>query len=234
VDIALDLQQSLKCESSKVGVIIALPSASEGQKVHANAFATLNTVCDLVDSGHISPLIVVDNERINTIYPGLSVESFWVHANKSVSSLFHLFNTISVSHSQHTSFDVNDFKSILNSGIITFGATPLNKWDDATYVSSAVRSGLKKNILSGGLDVFTASVAGAIIIGSQGVLSLVPQANLDHAFEQLTRMLKPGNTVHRGIYRGNKESLAVFTVIGGFARPKEKLEELKKLAHIMA
>ena len=45
-------------------------------------------------------------------------------------------------------------------------------------------------------------------------------------------MLKPGSTVHRGIYRGNKESLVAYTVIGGVARPSAKLAELKTAARM--
>ena len=58
------------------------------------------------------------------------------------------------------------------------------------------------------------------------------QADLDQAFDQLCRMLAPGNVVHRGIYSGDKDSLTVFTTIGGLARPEEKLKELKKLGDL--
>ena len=45
-------------------------------------------------------------------------------------------------------------------------------------------------------------------------------------------MLKPNSIVHRGIYSGDKPNLTVFSAVGGLASPKDKLEELKKLADI--
>ncbi len=91
-----------------------------------------------------------------------------------------------------------------------------------------MRSNLKANILSGGVDLATGNVAGVVIIGGATVLSAVPQAHLDHAFDQMNRMPKPGSTVHRGIYRGSKDNLVVYTVVGGLGRPEAKVLELKQ------
>ena len=228
VDTAVELQKALRCPTEKVGVIVALPKISEGKKVSVNAYNTLKDLLFLREKGLVSPLIICDNEKIGKMYPSLAVDPFWDTANMSVCSLLHLFNTVSVKHSHYTSFDVNDLKTVFDSGLITFGATPVLKWQDATDISYAVRNNLKNNLLSGGVDLGTGSVAGVVIIGGVGTLTSIPQLNLDHAFDQLNRMLKPGNTVHRGIYRGNKENLTVYTVIGGLADPAPKLDELKK------
>jgi len=188
VDVAIELQQSLKTSSQKVGVVLALPKISEGQKLNANAYNVLRDVFALVEKGIVSPLILVDNEKISTLYPKLAVDPFWDTANRSLLSLFHLFNLTAIRESRYTSFDPSDLKTILDSGLITFGATPVDNWKDAT---------------------------------------------LDTAFEQLTRILKPGNTVHRGIYRGNKPGLVVYTIIGGLGRPTDKLAELRKHGNVI-
>lgn len=228
VDTAVELQKALRCPTEHVGVIVALPKISEGKKVSVNAYNTLKDLLFLCDKGVVSPLIICDNEKIGQMYPSLAVDPFWDTANMSVCSLLHLFNMVSVKHSHYTSFDVNDLKTVFDSGLITFGATPVVKWTDATDISYAVRNNLKNNLLSGGIDLGTGSIAGVVIIGGVNVLTSIPQLNLDHAFDQMNRMLKPGNTVHRGIYRGNKENLVVYTVIGGLAEPTPKLEELKR------
>lgn len=233
VTVARELQVALKCPTEKVGVVLALPKASEGKKVCSNAFFVLEALWNEVETGNVSPLIILDNERISTIFPGLSVESFWNVSNNSITSLFTLFNSICTKNSSYTTFDKNDFKTLLDSGLIVFGATPVKKWVDATDVSYAVRDNLKKNILSGGVSLSTGSVAGCVIIGGKSVLSSVPQENLDHAFDQLTRLLKPGSTVHRGIYSGSKDSLSVYTAIGGLGCPQEKLEELRRLGDVI-
>jgi cell division GTPase FtsZ len=228
VDAAVELQKSLRCATEKVGVIVALPKISEGKKVSVNAYNTLKDLLFLRAKGVVSPLIICDNEKIGKMYPSLAVDPFWDTANASVCSLLHLFNTVSVKHSHYTSFDVNDLKTVFDSGLITLGATPLQKWTDATDISYAVRNNLKNNLLSGGVDLATGSVAGVVIIGGANIMTSVPQTHLDHAFDQLNRMMKPGNTVHRGIYRGSKETLVVYTVVGGLADPVAKLDELRK------
>jgi len=234
VDTAIELQKSLRCPTEQVGVILALPKISEGQRVALNAFNVLTSLWGLVEKGFVSPLILLDNERISSLYPSLAVDPFWDTANATVSSLFHLFNTIVVKSSHYSTFDRNDFKTVLDSGLITFGATPVAKWADATDISYAVRSNLKANILSGGVDISTGNVAGVVIIGGSSVLTDIPQTHLDHAFDQMNRMLKPGSMVHRGIYRGNKDNLVVYTAVGGLGQPVAKLDELRRVAGLPA
>ena len=110
-----------------------------------------------------------------------------------------------------------------------FGASPVTDWNNSVSISRAVRENLKNNLLSGGIDLNTGKAAAAIIIGGTEQLNTIPQGYLDQAFDQLSRMLQPNSVVHRGIYSGDKDSLTVFTTIGGLARPDEKLKELKKL-----
>lgn len=230
---AQELQIANKCQSKQVGVIVALPKVTEGKRVNANAYWVLTQLLGLVDNGTVSPLIVLDNERISSLYSGLAVEPFWQRANLSVGSLFDLFATISVQQSSYTSFDPNDFKTILDSGLIVFGATPVAKWQEVGAISFALRDNLRKNILSGGVSLATGSVAAAVVIASKAILGQVPADHIDMAFDQLTRLLKPGSMVHRGIYSGSKEVMAVYTAIGGLGRPEEKLAELKRLGDVL-
>ena len=69
--------QASSGSSKKVGVILALPKASEGKRVNANAANTLNQVYDLVEQDIVSPLILIDNEKIGELYPNLVVSEFW-------------------------------------------------------------------------------------------------------------------------------------------------------------
>ena len=115
----------------------------------------------------------------------------------------------------------------------TFGANPVEKYGNETDISFAVRSNLRKNILTGGIDLGTGTIAAAVVIGGVDILNTLPQAFIEHAFDQLNRMLKPGNTVHRGIYRGNKPNLVVYTIIGGLGKPDEKLAELKRIGDLI-
>ena len=107
------------------------------------------------------------------------------------------------------------------------------KFDTETDISFAIRNNLRKNILTGGVDLATGSVAASVIIGGSLILNSLPQAFLEHAFDQLNRMLRPGNTVHRGIYRGDRNTLVVYTIIGGLGRPEEKLADLKRIGDLI-
>jgi len=232
VKFAAEYQETVKAQSKQVGVIVALPKISEGKKPNANAYETLKELTALVESGVVSPLIVLDNEKINTIYPKLSVNQFWGTSNSSICTLFNLFNNIVTKNSNFTTFDAKDYKTILDSGIIVFGATQIKSWSDGTQISKALRENLNRNILSGGLDISTGTAASAIIIGDENTLNDIPQEYLDNAFDQLNRMLKTNSTVHQGIYKGTKPGISIFTAIGGIATPTAKLEELKKLGGV--
>jgi hypothetical protein len=200
--------------------------------VNANALQALDATWKLVDQGIVSPLILIDNEKVGQLYPNLVVSEFWDVANKSMTGLFHLFNHTASKDSTYSSFDSNDYKIILDSGLIVFGASPVTDWNNSVSISRAVRENLKNNLLSGGIDLNTGKSAAAIIIGGTNQLNTIPQGYLDQAFDQLSRMLRPNSVVHRGIYSGNQDTLNVFTAIGGLDYPIEKSQELKKLGDL--
>ena len=60
-----------------------------------------------------------------------------------------------------------------------------------------------------------------MVIGDKGTLDHTPQGSLEHGFEQLTRLLGEGSTVHRGIYHTSKKGLVVYTIIGGIEAPEQ-------------
>jgi cell division GTPase FtsZ len=230
VQTAKEYQESIDASSNSVGVILALPKKSEGKRVNENALNTLSEVWGLVESGDVSPLILLDNEKIAQLYPNLVVSNFWQTANMSMAGLFHLFNLTTARDSSFSSFDSADYRGILNSGLVVFGASNVEDWRDPVSISRAVRENLQNNLLSGGVDISGGSCAAGVVIGGKEQLENIPQAHLDGAFEQLTRMLRVNSTVHRGIYSGDKPELTIFTAVGGIPKPVEKLEDLKKLA----
>ena len=209
-------------------MILALPKLSEGKKVSQNAYETLKEACELVEQKIVSPLIILDNERINSLYPKLSVNKFWQVANANICSLFHLFNNIITKNSQYSTFDTNDFRTVLDSGIMVFGAANITNVSSESEISKAVRENLKRNVLCGELDLSTGSTAAAVAICDEKTLDSIPQEYLDNAFNQLNRTLKTNSTVHQGVYKGVKEGLSIFTAIGGIATPTDKLDALLK------
>jgi len=239
IEIAHEMAQALKVEAADgppaVGAIVSLPKVSEGSKVNFNACEVLESLFRQVgeDRGKLagrtlSPLILVDNDRINKIYPNVPVTNFWTVANQSISALFHLFNSIATKDSDFTTFDKADLKDLLDSGVVSFGACPIVKWDQLTDISYAIRDNLRKNVLVGNFNLNQARSAGCIFIGNQDVLAKIPQENLEHGFEMLTRIMRENSVVHRGIYKGNKPGLVVYSILGELGRPTERMEEIAK------
>jgi cell division GTPase FtsZ len=227
IDIVHDLCQTYGIENADtdalVGAVVALPTRAEGSKVRSNAQKTAEVLIDFSQKGTLSPLIILDNERIKQIYPKLSVNQFWGTANTSICSLFHLFNKIACQDSQYTAFDSADLDTVFSSGIISFGAVPVSRKGEAveeTDISYAVRDNLKKNILAN-IEVSTGNVAACVVIGDRKTLDNTAQESLEHGFEQLSRLLGDGSTVHRGIYHTQKKGLVVYTIIGGIKAPEQ-------------
>lgn len=223
-----EYQKTVKATSPYVGIILALPKLSEGKKVSLNAYETLKEVCQLVEDKVVSPLIILDNEKINSLYPKLPVSKFWQVANSNISALFHLFNNIVTKSSQHSTFDSNDLKTVLDSGIMVFGMTNVPNLTSEADISKAVRENLKRNVLCGDLDIGTGKIAATVAIADERTLDNIPQEYLDNAFNQLNRTLQSGSTVHQGVYKGNKEGLSIFTAIAGISTPQAKLDALLK------
>jgi len=228
VKVVKEYQETVKATSPYVGVILALPRISEGKKVSLNAYETLKEVCQLVDQKIVSPLIILDNEKINSLYPKLPISKFWQVANANISSLFHLFNNIVTKSSQYSTFDSNDFRTVLDSGIMVFGMTSIPNLTSEAEISKAVRENLKRNVLCGELDLSSGKIAATVAIGDDQTLDNIPQEYIDNAFNQLNRTLQSGSTVHQGIYKGTKTGLSIFTAIGSIATPQGKLEALLK------
>lgn len=205
----------------RIGVIAALPKNGEGSRPAKN---TVDTLKGLVQHA-LSPFILVDNERISKIFPGMAAGPFWTRCNGQIAGLFHLFNRIAAADSPHTSFDRADLSKLLDSGVVCFGATPIKEYRSAADISKAVRQQLTANVLASA-NLTTGDKAGCIFILPPDVYDSIPQEVLDHGFESLNRILAPNSTVFRGIYKGNTDQLRCYTMIGGLQLPRERIKEL--------
>lgn len=232
VETAIELQQTINNKPNGIGVILALPKKSEGKKVNANAAETLDTAYDLIRSGKISTLILIDNEKVSRLYPNLSVSGFWDAANSSLAGLFHLYNLTAAKDSTYSSFDSKDYLQILDSGLIALSASPVKDWSDPVCIARVIRENVKSNVLCDGINFSSASCAGLIAVGGQEILENLPQSYLDSAFSQLSRILRPNSVVHIGIYSGDEPNLNIFTMVGGLEKPLQKIKQLRQAGDI--
>jgi len=221
----------LKNLDKKVGVIMTLPTVGEASspKVAENAWKAATDLSKMAAAGKISPLIIVDNDKINKMYPGMTVKSFWPSINNTVATLFDIFNRLSALSSQYTSFDPVDYHSIMEAGgCAIMGLTKVTKFGDKFMLSQAVKKNLEKTLLAGGFDLSTAKLAGCIAVGGRKLMANVKglQDNIDYAFDVLSEITGQA-TIHRGIYEDGRESLRVYTIIGGMDTCTSRLEELR-------
>ncbi|MFP4355045.1 MAG: tubulin-like doman-containing protein [Phycisphaerae bacterium] len=222
----------LKKIDRRIGVMCTLPSAGEAAspKVGENAFDAISELTRMAYEGLISPLIIVDNDKISKLYPGLTVRSFWPTVNNTVAGLFDIFNRLSALPSPYTSFDPVDYQSIMESGnCAIMGLTKVAAFKQKYDLSQAMVNNLQKTVLASGFELSTARVVGSIVVGGKKIMANTPglQDSINHAFDVLTDMT--GNaTLHRGIYEDDRESLRVYSMFGGLDAPMERLEELRR------
>ena len=246
VKIAHDLIDKLELRNDdptdpQVGVIIALPKEVDGKEAHLAAAETLQSLMGLsmgtparkrakATGPRISPLIIIDNQRIDRLYPNTPTGKFWGVANHAVCSLIHLLNLVSARESQYTSFDKKDFEAILRSGLVVFGSMPVPDWEKREGISVALRNNLDKNLLVSGMDIKTGKIAGCVIVASKDILdNKLPQENIDEGLAMLGRTIQGEGAVRHGIYAGNGDGVAVYTMIGGLAPPAGRIAQLRKL-----
>jgi len=217
--------------NKNVGVVMTLPTVGEASSplVAENAYKVAWELSQMATSGKISPLIIVDNDKINKMYPGMTVKSFWPSINNTVASLFDIFNKLSALSSQYTAFDPVDYHSIMESGgCAIMGLTKVTKFSDKFVLSEAVKKNLEKTLLAGGFDLTSSKVSGCIAVGGRKLMASAKglQDNIDYSFDVLSEITGKA-TIHRGIYEDGRESLRVYTIIGGLSSPTERLEELR-------
>ncbi len=224
--------------NKNVGVVMTLPTVGEASSplVAENAHRVACELSQMASAGEISPLIIVDNDKINKMYPGMTVKDFWPNINNTFTSLFDIFNRLSSLSSEYTSFDPVDYHSIMEAGgCAIMGLTKVNEFKDKFALSEAMKKNLEKTLLAGGFDLSTARLAGCIVVGGKKLFNNVKglQDNIDYAFDVLSEIT--GNaTIHRGIYEDNRDCVRVYTIIGGMESPAARLEELESHSLVTA
>lgn len=225
-EIAKRLLAETKRES-RLGVFVALPRDSEGQRPATN---TVGVMQRLVKQ-KFSPVIVLDNQQIEALYPGKSLSQFYQLANTSIVRIFHIFNRLAAQPSEHTTFDRADFARLLDSGVVAFGAQQIPSYDTDADISRAVRQQLQENILAK-VDLRQGRQAGLILSVGRAIYESLPSARLEHAFECLNRILADGSTIYPGIYPAAGDALHAFTMVGQLPWPQQRIAELARRAGI--
>lgn len=220
-----------KKRPNRVGVIMALPKDSEGQRSAKNTLYSVRALTAL----NLSPIIFIDNERFKTLYGGnVPVQQEKPASNASTAQLLHTFNRLAGTESEDvggTTFDATDFSRILDSGVVAFAATTISRWGSPSDISTPIREQLHKNVLAS-VDLSQGTVAGLLYVITGPAWDgpgAVTVGLLDHGTEMMNRILKPSDSaVFTGVYpaTGTTGSIKVLAMIGGLPLPTQRLQEL--------
>jgi len=221
----------LENPNSKVGVVMTLPAIGEAGSplVAENAYKIATKLSQMATSGEISPLIIIDNDKIKKMHPRMTVKSFWPGINGTVASLFDIFNRFSSLSSPYTCFDPTDYSSIMGAGgCMIMGASEVDRLDDKFAISKSVEDSIQTTLFAGGEDLSTAKAGGCIVIGGNELMAYIKgmQDNIDYAFDTLSEVSGRA-TICRGIYEDERDGLGAYTIIGGLNSPTARLEELR-------
>lgn len=234
LEVAREYMTSLK-KDVKVGVIVALPKDSEGQRYAINAMHTFKQLRSL---GKISPLIFIDNEQYRLLYPTTPATQEKPRSNIATAQLLHAFNRIAGLKSSDmggATFDRADFAKLLDSGIVAFAAHKITEWASPSDFSGPIRDRLKQNCLAS-IDISRGSQAGLLYGLGGKAYDEVTVEHLDHGTQAMTRLMgnagKP-TTVFTGMYQlEGGDVISVMAMIGGLPWPTGRIEALGAAAGI--
>lgn len=214
-----------------LSVLYVLPMASEDTLAKHNSIQTLAKLAKMASADVINSLVVVDNAKIELMYPGMSMSKFWKTANTSIVEPVHLFNKLSSQPSEHTSLDPMDFSRVFvgTGDCALYGMIEVENYMEDEAVAEAMLTSLESGLLSADFDLGQTRSAGVIVTGSKKALEEVPAANLEYGFAMVGKICNEGTRVFRGVYEvpGHENSLKIYTFFSGLGLPEERVKELK-------
>ena len=217
----------------RVGAIVTLPTQGESSSplVAGNAYQAANELSSLADKNQVSPVIIVDNAKVESLYKKLTVAKFFPTINNSVAQLLNIFNVISVEPSEYISFDSTDFQSVLEvGGHMIMGVSVIKNFESPTSISEALKKNLSKTLLASNFDLSTAQAVACVVVGGIEEFDTVEglMDNINYGFDTIASFT--GNAkVHRGVYSDENRngSVAVYTAISGLKKPSERYKKIK-------
>jgi len=214
-----------------LSVLYVLPMSSEDSLSKHNSIQTLAKLAKMASSDVINSLFVVDNAKIELMYPGMSMAQFWKTANTAIVEPIHLFNKLSANPSEHTSLDPMDFSRVFvgTGDCALYGMIEVEDYLEDEAVAEAMLTSLESGLLSADFNLGQTRSAGVIVTGSKKALEEVPAANLEYGFAMVSKICNEGTRVFRGVYEvpGHEDSLKIYTFFSGLGLPEERVKELK-------
>jgi cell division GTPase FtsZ len=209
-----------------VGMIYTLPLMNESTLVFVNALDNLKEIHQNAQDAAISPLIIVDNNKLVKEF-NPTAANFWAPLNSAVVSVVRKFNEYSQKPSRFISaLDRQDLKRLTSTGgVCAIASFDLDESADASKIEAEVGS----HFFMDGFDLKTASACGAIIVGSEKNLQTSSAAaTINTVFDKINLYLD-GGMFFRGVYADDSvPHLRVYILFNGLTLPSEHINEMMK------
>jgi cell division GTPase FtsZ len=214
-----------------LSVIFVLPLSSEDALSKHNAIVTLSKLAKMAKDDVINSLAVVDNAKIELMFPSRSMADFWKLANNAIVEPLHLFNKLSANPSPYTSLDPMDFSRLFigTGDCALYGVVEVENYLEDEAIAEAMLTSVENGLLASDFDLGQTRSAGIIITGTKSVLEKVPATNIEYGFAMVSKICNEGTRVFRGVYEvpGKENVLRVYSFFSGLGLPEERVKELK-------
>jgi len=224
-----------------VTVLYTLPLASEGSLTKSNAIRALDRVARQSAEGKVNALIIVDNSKIEQLYPNITAAQFWKVANFDIVNTLTMFNTLCRCDTDFDALDPMDFLRIFSTGNCTiFGKIniPIEIQDGRVVtfddeLANSVLNNLQGGLLADGFNLKETVSGGIIITGPESILNQIPAVNVNFMYHRLNELIGNAN-IYRGLYKDNNPNncLTVYTILSGLGLPIQRVESLLREAQV--
>lgn len=209
-----------------VGIIYTLPLMNESTLVFVNALDNLKEIHQNTQDASISPLIIVDNNKLVKEFTPTAA-NFWAPLNSAVVTVLRKFNEYSKKPSKYISaLDGQDLKRLLSTG----GVCAIGSFDIAEEFEEAkIEEEVGAHFFMDGFSLNTASACGVVIIGSEKALQTSGAARaISIVFDKVSKYLD-GGMFFKGVYSDESAKyLKVYVLFNGLTLPTEHINEMMK------
>jgi cell division GTPase FtsZ len=215
-----------------IGVIYVLPMESEDALSKHNSVVTLGKLAKMASTDAVTTLMVVDNAKVELIYPGLSKAEFWTTANNAIVEPLHLFNHLSAMPTLYDSLDSMDFGRVFTTGDCTiYGMLEVEDYMETTAIAEAIVENLEAGLLANDFNLKETRFGGFIVTGNPEVLKTLPAMNIHYASHMISEACDSPSLVS-GVYERpiEEDVVRVYTMFSGLGLPTARVEALQKEA----
>jgi cell division GTPase FtsZ len=202
-----ELVHALEEDQLPLLALMTLPTENESGIAKVNAVRAIN---DIVET-ELLGWIFVDNHRISTLNPDISIVDYFAHINGQIASPIDALNRLNDRGKLKPirSFDGEDYrKLLLSGGVLNYSVTELPEITVEEVVGTVKDSIEASELMPAGFDIKKLSYLGLVIEAPEPALADTPIAVFEEISDQLKR-LSEGAAIYHGLYKTDEKKTLV-------------------------